>query len=87
MSKIKEYAFDVRNAAEYLVDTYRGVLMNEDTECGNEVLCTSLAVKCSIIAVKRIMLSNPHSNPFMDKVHSTFDYWNEVLNFIETNEW
>ena len=38
-----------------LVDSYRMILMNEDTECGNEILCTVIAKKCALIAVDEIL--------------------------------
>ena len=41
----------VKEKAEELVNLYRIILMNEDTECGNEILCTSIAKQCAIIAV------------------------------------
>jgi hypothetical protein len=45
--------------AEKLVDTYRIILMDEDTDCGNEVLCTLIAKKFALIAVDEILNSNP----------------------------
>jgi hypothetical protein len=39
-----------------LVDTYRNILMNEDTECGNEILCTLIAKKCALNAVDEMIL-------------------------------
>jgi hypothetical protein len=41
----------VKQKAEELVNSYRIILMNEDTECGNEILCTSIAKQCAIITV------------------------------------
>jgi hypothetical protein len=41
--------------AENLVDTYRIILMNEDTECGEEILCTVISKKCALIAVDEII--------------------------------
>jgi len=38
-----------------LVDSYRNILMNEDTECGNEILCTVIAMKCALIAVDEMI--------------------------------
>jgi hypothetical protein len=29
--------------------------MNEDTECGNEILCTSISKQCALIAVDEIL--------------------------------
>ena len=42
---------DAKDKAEQLVNEYRILLMNEDTECGNEILCTTIAKQCSLIAV------------------------------------
>ena len=38
-----------------LVNQFRIVLMDEDTECGNELLCTSIAIKNSLITVDEIL--------------------------------
>ena len=35
----------VKEKAEDLVNSFRMILMNEDTDCGNEILCTSIAKK------------------------------------------
>ena len=40
-----------KEKANELVDTFRIVLMNEDTDCGNEILCTLIAKQCALIAV------------------------------------
>jgi len=31
-----------------LVDSYRNILMNEDTECGNEILCSVIAIRVNV---------------------------------------
>jgi hypothetical protein len=41
--------------AEELVNKFRITLMNEDTDCGNEILCTSIAIQQSMIAVDEII--------------------------------
>jgi hypothetical protein len=38
-----------------LVDSYRNILMNKDTECGNEILCTVIAKKCALIALNEML--------------------------------
>lgn len=43
--------------AEDLVNQFRVVLMDEDTECGNELLCTSIAIKNALISVNEIIQS------------------------------
>lgn len=40
-----------------LVNQFRMVLMDEDTECGNELLCTLIAIKNALISVKEIIQS------------------------------
>ena len=38
-----------RDKAIELVDIFRMILMNENTDCGNEILCTTIATKHAII--------------------------------------
>jgi hypothetical protein len=64
-----------KDKANELVDSYRAVLMNEDTECGNEILCTLIAKKCALIAVDNVLWMASH--------YATIDYWNEVKHEIE----
>ena len=74
-----------KDKAEQLVNSFRIVLMNENTECGNEILCTLIAKQNALIAVTEIINSNPHSNlfNFYSDIHSTMQYWIEVKNEIE----
>jgi hypothetical protein len=44
-----------KDKAISLVDSYRIILMNEDTECGNEILCSVIAKKCALIAVDEMI--------------------------------
>ncbi len=62
-----------KEKAESLVDTYRIVLMNEDTECGNEILCTVIAKRCALIAVDEII----------NEVYDDIEWWKEVKHEIE----
>ena len=38
-----------------IVNTYRMILMDEDTDCGYEILCTSIAIKNALVAVNEII--------------------------------
>jgi len=38
-----------------LVDTYKFVLWSEDTQCGDEILCTGIAKRCALIAVDEML--------------------------------
>jgi len=60
-----------------LVDSYQIILMNEDTECGNEILCSVIAKKCALIAVDEIY--NSGLLVFIDDEQ----YWHEVKQEIE----
>jgi hypothetical protein len=65
--------------AENLVDSYRIILMNEDTECGDEILCTVIAKQCALIAVDEIIQAMDNvmlPNPFKQ-------YWNKVKQKIQ----
>jgi hypothetical protein len=71
-----------REKAEELIAQFKMILMNEDTECGNEILCTLIAKECAKLSVRQILSSNPHSNPFNTEPQSTFDYWYEIYNLL-----
>ena len=44
-----------KEKAEDLVNQYRMILMDEDTDCGNEILCSLIAIKNAKIAVDEIL--------------------------------
>jgi len=46
-----------KEKAQDLVNQFRMVLMDEDTDCGNELLCTSIAIKNALISVNEIIQS------------------------------
>ena len=41
----------IKERAIELVDSYRMLLINKDTDCGNEILCTIIAKECALISV------------------------------------
>lgn len=47
--------YNAKEKAEDLVNQFRMVLMDEDTDCGNELLCTSIAIKNALITVDNIL--------------------------------
>ena len=68
-----------KDKANELVDIYRIMLMNEDTECGQEIICTIIAKKSALIAVDEIMKAMDDvmlPNPFKQ-------YWGQVKQEIE----
>lgn len=66
-----------KEKAEDLVNEYRMILMDEDTDCGNEILCSLIAIKNAKIAVDEIMY-------FMDKfdldleMKHQYEWWHKV---------
>jgi hypothetical protein len=68
-----------KDKAISLVDSYRIILINEDTECGEEILCTVIAKQCALIAVDEIIKAMDNvmlPNPFKQ-------YWNKVKQEIQ----
>lgn len=68
-----------KEKAEELANRYRIILMDEDTDYGNEPLCTLIAIKGALIAVDEvtkyledILVPNPFGQ-----------YWEEVRKEIE----
>ena len=66
-----------KDKAIELVDTYRIMLMNSDTECGEEILCTVIAKYCALIAVDEIIYV---LDRYIDPVRS---YWEQVKQEIQ----
>ena len=68
-----------KEKAKELVDTYKFVLWSEDTQCGEEILCTGIAKRCALIACDEIIEEMDRvlfPNPFEQ-------YWNEVKHEIQ----
>jgi hypothetical protein len=64
-----------KEKAENLVNNYRYILMTEDTDCGEEILCTTIAKRCALFAVDEIM------SDYQSWV--TNEFWLEVKQEIE----
>jgi hypothetical protein len=60
-----------------IVNTYRMILMDEDTDCGNEILCTSIAIKNALVAINHIILLIDVL-PLDEEVIELFDYVQKV---------
>jgi hypothetical protein len=60
-----------------IVNTYRMILMDADTECGNEILCTSIAIKNALVAINHMILLIDVL-PLDEEVIELFDYVQKV---------
>lgn len=74
-------------AAELIV-TFKIILMNKDTDCGNEILCTTIAKECAKITVNEILINNFGDYSFNEiafdnEIYCDKSYWNEVLTEID----
>ena len=56
ISKAKQYAED-------LVGEFKIILQDEDTDCGQEILCTVIAIKSARVAVNRILKIVEYDTP------------------------
>ena len=76
-----------KKEAENLINEYRMILMNENTECGNEIICTLIAKKCALVTVDKMIneyqsMSDLESvlvvNNEITFVVDKLKYWQEV---------
>lgn len=65
-----------KEKAEELITKFKIILMSEDTECGNEILCTIIAKQSALIVVDEIL--NAHLFDLDEK-----EYWIQVKEEIE----
>jgi len=75
-----------KQKAEDLVNQYRMVLMDADTDCGNELLCTSIAIKNSLISVFEIIYAivKIEGIETLGKAEiKELEYWREVKQELE----
>ena len=71
-----------KEKAEDLVNQFRMILMDEDTDCGNEILCTSIAIKNALILTYEVGRRVPYqkrSSSNLIKDDLTVEYWGEVM--------
>ena len=69
-----------KEKAENLVNQFRMILMNEDTDCGNEILCSLIAIKSAKITANEMI---EHISNGADYGGYKLRYWKDVI--IELN--
>ena len=66
-----------KEKAEYLVNQYKMILMHEDTNCGDKILCSLIAMKHVEIVIAEII-------SFMDEfklyiqMKDQYEWWQQV---------
>ena len=70
-----------KQKAEELVDKYRILLQNTDTDVGEEILCTLVAKQCALIAVDEMIVQNGelYLNSLGDKTINFYKEKNDYL--------
>jgi hypothetical protein len=71
-----------KEKAEELVDSYKFVLWSEDTQCGEEILCTGIAKRCALIAVD-LRLESDFLFTSIEYEEDSLEYWQQVKYEIE----
>jgi len=77
-----------------LVDQYRLILIQSETDAGEEILCTTIAKQCALVAVNEIIESRKDDVAFNDtmwenaseyyKPHPMYlNYWFKIKTEIE----
>jgi hypothetical protein len=84
-----------KEKAEDLINSYRIILMSEDTECGNEILCTLIAKQNALITVEELIEATKKYVAVREKVsyskagfdnvvHTQYDkFWQQVKKELE----
>ena len=67
--------------ANDLVNQFRVILMDEDTDCGNEILCTIIAVKSAKITANEMI---EHISKGADYGGHKVQYWKDVINELDS---
>ena len=71
--------------AHDLINNFRVILMNEDTDCGKEILCTSIAIEHAKIVInefQRLLLDDDNVYKGL-KEESLWIYTETVKHYIE----
>ena len=80
-----------KEKAEKLVDNHRLILINSETDCSEELLCTLIAKQCALIAVNEIIKFEKSIVKQLEKITINLSgqfelkklYWQEVKKEIE----
>lgn len=57
-----------KTKAEELINKFKMILMDEDTECSNEILCTIIAERCAKVVAEEVLAAEPEHPYFWQLV-------------------
>ena len=66
--------------ADNLVNSFRMILMNEDTDCGYEIVCTTIAIQHAQIVCDEII--GLDIVRWSKDIDMKLDYWSEVKQIL-----
>ena len=74
-----------KEKARLLVAQYKFILMDENTDCGEEILCTTIAKKIALVTIDEVQDSIDWLgyNLLPDEIADEVSYWNVVKQEIE----
>ena len=67
--------------ADQLTQEFKYILMDSESECGNEILCTSISRKCALLTTKHVLLNMKKYDSNLE-ITNNFDYWFEIYNLL-----
>ncbi len=69
--------------ANELINQYRMILMNEDTDCGYEILCTSIAIKNAKVCVDEVLQHTQMTKEAYEGYDNPHDYFQKVRDELD----
>ena len=69
-----------KEKANDLVNQYRMILMDEETDCGEEILCSLIAIKSAKITANEMI---EHISNGADYGGYKVQYWEDVINELD----
>lgn len=68
--------------AKTIIDDFRIILMQSDSECGNEILCTQIAKECTHTMVDNIL---KYQFRYVSEISDFITFWNAVKIAIDND--
>lgn len=68
----------IKRESQKLVSEFKVILMDEDTDCGHEILCTLIAIKLAKICVKKQI----EEIKSVEKVYDSLSYTDHRIKYL-----